>query len=105
MAFMRLPERQPVFEDCDSCGKKAIVFPTESPWNFDVYCLSKPRNGFRLRVFARKSTISWAYINPAPTYTEPTTEQIEQFWEQWPLCSWCGERHEGGPEKCDDIPF
>lgn len=89
---MRLAERQPVFHDCD-CGLKAAVFPTDSPWDFDVWCLHRGE-------FLRVMTISWAYINPAPTYREPDELDYRHFWEQEYPCSWCGKRHMGGPENC-----
>lgn len=94
---MRLAERQPVFVDCD-CGLKSIVFPTDSPWDFEAWCLHRGE-------FVHASTISHAYINPPPTYTAPDALDIEHFWDQEEPCSWCGGRHMGGPEKCDDIPF
>ncbi len=74
MGKMRLAERQPLFIDHD-CGLKSIVFPTESAWGFDTYCLCK--GGFHL-----ESTISWAYINPAPTYREPDDQDMKHFWDQ-----------------------
>lgn len=100
---MRLAERQPTFDTHD-CGLRALVFATESAWGFDVYCLCG--GGFH-----KVSHISWAYIDPAPTYREPDEDDIKHFWDQesiklkWPYsvsakCLWCGERHSGGPENC-----
>lgn len=48
---------------CD-CGQKAVVTPTDSPWEFDISCVC----GYR-------GWNSWAHYKPPPTFQRVQQQQ------------------------------